>query len=122
MEKKDKNILIIEDDDELLEFYISFIEMHFQWNKIYSASSAEDAKHIIKVRELAVVISDYKLPDLNGIELLKKLHDKYIQIPKYIFVTGFNSPKFRKEAMSLGAVTILSKPVGQNLIDALRSI
>lgn len=121
IDKSDKSILIIEDDDDLMEFYSAFLNQEFTWRNIYTATSGSDAKHLLKTKEIDIVVSDYKVPDYDGLELLKKMHKKRVKIPKYIFITGFDSAEFRREAMSLGAVNVLKKPIGNKVIEELRS-
>ncbi|MFK7824286.1 MAG: response regulator transcription factor [Oligoflexales bacterium] len=120
IDKSDKSLLIIEDEPDLMEFYLLFIESEFKWKNLYSATNGNEAKHILKTKEVDVVISDYKLPDYDGLELLKKMHDKNVKIPKYIFITGYDSAKFRKAVMLLGVATILKKPLGDKALDELK--
>ena len=119
IDKRDKTILIIEDDHDLMEFYSTFLDQEFTWKNFYTATSGSDAKHILKTKEIDIVVSDFKVPDYDGLELLKKMHEKRVKIPKYIFITGFDSAKFRRDAMALGAVTILNKPLGDKAIEEL---
>ena len=121
IDKSDKTILIIEDDHDLMDFYSTFLEQEFAWKKSYTATNGSDAKHILKTKEIDIVVSDFKVPDFDGLELLKKMHEKRVKIPKYIFITGFDSAKFRRAAMSLGAVIILKKPINSVIINELRN-
>lgn len=121
IDKKEKTLLIVEDDEDLMNFYRNFLKAEFTWKEVYFAINGSDAKHILKINEIDIVVSDFKVPDYNGLELLKKMHEKRVKIPKYIFITGFDSAEFRREAMSLGAVTILKKPLDGKVIKELRN-
>ena len=120
IDKSDKSILVIEDDDDLMEFYCTFLKQEFTWKSFHTAASGSDAKHILKTKDIDIVVSDFKIPDYDGLELIRKMHDKKVKIPKYIFITGFDSAQFRKSAMSLGAVTILRKPIDKKIIGELK--
>ena len=102
IDKSDKTILVIEDDTDLMEIYLTFLEDNFKWKQVYSATNGNDAKHLLKTKEIDVVVSDFKLPDYDGVELLKKMHHKNVPIPKYIFITGYDSAQFRKEVILKG--------------------
>ena len=119
IDKSNKSILIIEDDHDLMEFYSTFLEQEFTWKSFYTATNVSDAKHILKTKEVDIVVSDFNVPDYDGLELLRKMHEKRVKIPKYISITGFDSAKFRRDAMSLGSVTILNKPLGDKAIEEL---
>ena len=121
IDKSNKSILIIEDDHDLMEFYSTFLEQEFTWKSFYTATNGSDAKHILKTKEVDIVVSDFNVPDYDGLELLRKMHEKRVKIPKYIFITGFDSTEFRRAAMSLGAVTILKKPINSIIITELRN-
>ena len=119
IDKSEKSILIIEDEPDLMEFYLLFLENEFKWKNLYSALNGKDGKHILKTKEIDVVISDYQVPDYDGLELLRKMHEKRVRIPKYIFITGYDSAQFRKSVMSLGVATIIKKPLGDKALNEL---
>ncbi len=56
-----------------------------------------------------VVFSDWNMPEMNGIELLKKLRADGNQI-KLGFITSENSPATKQEAMDAGASFVINKP------------
>ena len=114
-----KNILIIDDDHEVASIITELIEKRFRFSKTFIANTADEARKIIKYSEIHVVLSDYKLPDISGLQLFEKLHDKRIELPSYIFVTGYRTQELELQAKKLGAA-IIEKPVGENLLKALR--
>lgn len=114
-----KNLLVIDDDQEVVGVITELIEERFRFNRTFVANTADEARKIIKYNEIHVVLSDYKLPDISGLQLFEKLHDKRIELPSYIFVTGYRTPELELQAKKLGAA-IIEKPVGENLLKALR--
>ena len=114
-----KNILIIDDDEDVASIIIELIGKRFSFNSTFVANTADEARKIIKYNEIHVVLSDYKLPDISGLQLFEKLHDKRIDLPSYIFVTGYITSELELQAKKFGAA-IIEKPVGDNLLKAIR--
>ena len=64
-----KNILLVEDD----EYFRSVLTNVLKDNgfQVEQAQNGQEAKHILDLRKIDIVISDIKMPIINGIELLK---------------------------------------------------
>ena len=74
-----------------------------------SFASAEDALATINSNYPGVIISDIKMPCMDGIKLLKKLMGQDSQLP-VILITGHGDVPMAVEAMRLGAFDFLEKP------------
>ncbi|MEJ2024431.1 MAG: sigma-54 dependent transcriptional regulator, partial [Deltaproteobacteria bacterium] len=74
------------------------------------AASAEEAFCIIEHNIPALVVSDVRMPGLNGIELLRKVRKKHDPIP-FLLVTAYADVRDAVKALKLGAVDYLAKPV-----------
>jgi two-component system response regulator YesN len=115
-----KNILVI-DDEELIANGVAKLVAAFDLplkNKGILTDS-EEALQICEDEMIDIVITDINMPNLNGIQLIKKLQsiNKNIQI---IILTGFGSFSYAKEAMALGVKFFLEKPVfPQRMFEAL---
>lgn len=57
-----------------------------------------------------LMISDVKMPDMDGFELLKRVREKGIEVP-VLFVTGYADIKDAVSAMQMGAIRYLEKPI-----------
>lgn len=69
--------------------------------------------------EGSCVITDVKMQDMSGLELLEKLRRDGSDIP-FIFVTAYDTPEGRTQARKGGAVAYFRKPVDdQALVDAI---
>ena len=100
-------ILLIEDD-------ISFCKMleNFLVKKSYTvttAFSAEEAKTIIKTQNFDLIITDLRLPDHDGIELMSELKKTHPTIP-VILMTGYSDVNTAVKALKNGASDYISKP------------
>ncbi len=65
-----------------------------------------------------ILISDIRMPGLNGLELMKRLNEDAI-CPKVIFISGFAEFSYAQAAVSLGAFDYLLKPIEQDAIKAI---
>jgi two-component system response regulator HydG len=100
-------ILLIEDD-------VSFCKMleNFLVKKSYTvttAFTAEDAKTKIKTQNFDLIITDLRLPDYDGIELMSEFKSTYPTIP-VILMTGYSDVNTAVKAIKNGAADYISKP------------
>jgi DNA-binding NarL/FixJ family response regulator len=117
-----KNILIVE-DHELTRFGLktTFEDVDFI-GTIYESSSAEDALEIFKNNEIDVVIMDLGLPNMNGIEATKAIHN-INKDTKIIILTSHNDEKEVLNSLKAGANAYCSKEINlQRLVHVVQSV
>ena len=104
-------ILIVDDEKETLKALRSTIERAKQFkSSILTAESAEKALSLLKTQEFDLVLSDYKMPGINGIELLREVKNKYPDTIRML-ITGYSDLSTAKEAINLAEVNnYLEKP------------
>lgn len=74
---------------------------------------------VLKVSQPCVVVSDIRMPGIDGIELMKLVHSKDKNIP-VILITGHGDIPLAVEAMKLGAYEFLQKPFSpEKLLDVI---
>jgi len=101
-------ILLVEDDQHLKQFLAEELEeIGFA---VQSASSAEEAYIRIGKWEPDLVVSDLKLPDADGLELLQWIQTFYNQ-PGFLMITAFGSIPQAVQALKSGADDFLTKPL-----------
>lgn len=103
-----KSILIVEDD-------ITYGIMLKTWLgkkgfQVSSASSIARAQKHIEAESVDLILSDLRLPDKDGIDLLKWLGERGLPIP-LIIMTGYADIQSAVQAMKLGACDYVAKPV-----------
>jgi FixJ family two-component response regulator len=110
-------ISIIDDDPSIREATKGLMRSLGYATAIFS--SAEEFLQSGRVTDTSCVISDIKMPGMNGIELQSHLTAKGHCVP-IIFVTAFPEERMRKRAMEAGALCFLSKPFSEErLIECL---
>ena len=109
-----RRILIV-DDDPLVH---GSLAESFQAQS-YSVATASDGLQALQVLErgpVDVVVTDLKMPKLDGLELLARIRDRYPQLP-VIILTGFGDVPAAVEAMRRGASDFLTKPIQPEELD-----
>jgi len=105
--KIDTGILIIDDDTGIRNSIHEFIGM--AGYKSFETSSAEEALEILKTNTIHVVITDIRLPGMNGLELTDLIKNSYDT--DVIVITGFIGDYSYEEAINKGASDFVSKPI-----------
>jgi DNA-binding NtrC family response regulator len=103
-----QQILVIDDDPGFRRLLETILRG--EGYEVATASNKKVALHLCERKQYDLVISDLKLPDGDGIEILRWLRAHAPEIP-VILVTGFGTVATAVEAMKLGAFDFLSKPL-----------
>jgi len=109
-------ILIVDDEPNVRLMYHSALEP--EKYELYEAESGPKALEQCKQRTHALAILDLRMPGMDGLELLEKMHGQGVKTPAVI-ITAFADVPNAVNAMKLGAIDFLQKPI---LPDQLRGI
>ena len=110
---KGMNILIVE-DDELLRLSL-FDTLVSKGCEVLAADSLVDARALLKKNTFDVMISDMRLPDGDGISLLKEQHQANPAMD-IVMMTAYANVDTAVEALKNGAFDYLSKPVDDDML------
>ena len=99
-------ILIVEDENKFGGLLSRIIEA--EGYNVLQAQSARSGLKFLENEDVRVVISDVKLPDANGVELVKRIKDMYPHV-EVINLTAFGSIKDSVKAMKNGAFDYIMK-------------
>lgn len=107
-EKKDITILLIDDEEDILELIEE--EFNFHGYKTLTATCGNDAVKILADQSVDVVVSDYKMPNGNGMVVLDFVNKMEESVrPDFFFVSGQADVSIQ-EAIEAGAKKFFSKP------------
>jgi len=101
------NVLIVEDHDRLREQLAQFYEQ--EGYSVTSASCGEEGIAKLADDRFAIVVSDVKMPGMDGFQLARHVREKYSDTD-VILITAFGNIKQAVEAMKLGASDYITKP------------
>jgi DNA-binding NtrC family response regulator len=101
------NVLIVEDHDRLREQLGQFYEQ--EGYKVTTAACGEEGLQKLSQEKFALVVSDVKMPGMDGFQLARHVREKYSDTD-VILITAFGNIKQAVEAMKLGASDYITKP------------
>jgi two-component system response regulator PilR (NtrC family) len=109
-------ILVVDDEPNITEI----LEIAFQEDgmDVIKSCSGRDALNVLREQDIDIVVSDIKMPDLSGVELLG-IAKEFSPNTVFIMITAFASTETAIEALQHGAFDYVTKPFG---MDELRSI
>ena len=100
-------ILIVEDEVDLRNTYERILRrLNFD---VVAVERATDGLRIVESRPIRLVITDLRLPDMDGIALIRALRAG-ADPPPIIVASGFDSGATRRAALEAGAIAYLTKP------------
>lgn len=106
-------ILVIDDDVSFCVMLKTFLEK--KGYHVTNAFNFQDAQQAVDKENFDVVLTDVRLPDSDGIELLKYIKNKSAQT-QVILMTGYTEIKMAVNAMKLGAFDYVGKPINPDEI------
>ncbi len=106
LEKKEK-ILIVDDSADTLEMLQR--KLSAQGFDTYTACDVPKAIDILNNIPVELVLTDYKMPKISGLDLIRHINDNFKHI-KVIMLTGFPTIEGAVEAVKVGAEEYLTKP------------
>jgi len=105
-----QRVLIVEDQREISRLLRSALETLEVELEVVEIPSGEEAILDSSRNKVDLLVSDYLLPGMTGIELMHKVH-KYHPQAKIILVTGQTDPRIRREVAEAGADAFFIKPI-----------
>ena len=111
MQLKDATVLMVEDEAVLREIMGAWFARIA--GRVLLASNGAEALEILAANHVDLVITDLRMPVMDGVTLLKRIKASGKPLPSVIFVTGFSDFEPR-DAYDLGADAILEKPMDRD--------
>ena len=101
-----KKSLLVVDDEEVIRDYFSKVLSDYN---VLTASTGEEALSVVTHQRPDIVLLDFRLPGVDGIQILRKIKkiDRSIAV---VMLSAFGEPKVCKEATKYGAYAFLPKP------------
>ncbi|MCC7573081.1 MAG: response regulator [Candidatus Methanofastidiosum sp.] len=105
-----RNILVVDDDPQTLVSLFLSLKNQELANRIIIAKTAEAGIEQFKEKDFCLVISDYKLPGMDGISFLNHIKEKYPNTQR-VLITGFLNSTIKEDATNKASIKhIIEKP------------
>ncbi|MDP2247731.1 MAG: sigma-54 dependent transcriptional regulator [Nitrosomonadales bacterium] len=108
--------LVVDDETDIRELLVLTLDR--MGIATYSAGNVDDAKFMLNQRNYALCLTDMRLPDGNGLDLVKHINTLYPGLPVAV-ITAYGSADNAVSALKAGAFDYLSKPISLNQLRPL---
>jgi len=104
----ESSILLAEDEENVRESFKKVLLLYV--NEVYTAKNGEEAFELYNKHQPNIIITDIKMPKLNGLEFIKKIREKNSEIP-IIVTSAYADQDFLLESIKLSLVEYVIKPI-----------
>ena len=106
----ENRILIVEDDAAVRKLMYEYLSR--SGYEAVTANSAEEAEKVLEEEEIHIILTDVRLPGIDGITFTKNVKKQYDL--DVIITTGYSSEYFYEDAINNGASDLIFKPIRLN--------
>jgi len=111
MENKEQIVLLVVDDFEVIRKSIRDLLRSAGYESVREAENGRKALAILKSTKVDIVISDWDMPEMNGLDLLKAVRsDQLFERLPFIIISGTARPEEMSKAIRAGADEYIEKP------------
>lgn len=116
----EKQILLVDDEEDIREVLGVYLKSNGY--EVHSAENGEEALNLFSMHKPPIVLSDIKMPGIDGIELLKKIKNESPDT-EFIMITGHGDMSLAISSFQDQAADFVTKPINVNLLDiALKKV
>lgn len=102
-------IAVVDDEVDLLDNFKALLSDQFQVDTFLTPNDFLAALPDLKEKGLKLLISDFKMPGISGLEMIQKAHVTHPDLP-FILLSGYLDKKTVLEAVEMGVFRLLEKP------------
>ena len=111
-----KRILIVDDNPNMSSLLSEMLEV-FDYASVL-ASDGNEALDVLEKGEISMVITDMRMPNMSGLELLREVKSRYPAIP-VVLISGYSVNEVNSQASDIKADGFLGKPLMMSDIEKL---
>ncbi len=116
------NIVIVDDEPKIRNGLNKLLDARENWNVVGAFEDAKSALKFLYEQEVDVIITDIKMPEVSGLELISQIREKNKDVC-IIILSGYSNFSFAQKAIQLGVTRYMTKPTNpKELISVLRTI
>jgi CheY-like chemotaxis protein len=103
-------ILVVDDEPDIRDAVRSLLERGVKGARVLVAASGDDGLSILKAEPVDLIVTDYKMPGMNGIEFLAAAREVAPEAPR-ILITAFERELAEEMGSPLGVEYVFTKPL-----------
>ena len=103
-------IVLLDDERIVLRGISALIKREENYELSGTAENGIDGLELIKNTRPDIVMTDIRMPGMNGLDMIRRAKE-FVPESIYIVFSGFNEFKYVKEAIGLGVIDYIEKPV-----------
>ena len=111
---KDMKILLIDDDEWIRDSLSRFFE--YEPCMFLAFETAEEGLEELRKRDYDIIILDYRLPGMNGVQFLKQIQETHAHVMK-ILITAYGNKEVFSQAIELGVGDFIDKPFSTKTLE-----
>lgn len=108
-----KRVMFVDDEEGVRKSFDRLLS-----DRGFAVSTVEDgdrAVSLLRQEPAEVVVSDLRMPGLDGLQLLQWVHERQPKT-RFILLTGYGNPEVERKARALGAYEYLNKPISPDAL------
>jgi DNA-binding response OmpR family regulator/predicted regulator of Ras-like GTPase activity (Roadblock/LC7/MglB family) len=109
------NILIVDDERPHLRLLTKGLAKYAKDFQVLTALNGKEAVKVLDTTEVDLVVTDLRMPEMDGFELLAHMSGKYPTIP-VIVMTAYGTPDIEERLQNMGTFHYLEKPLDLNVL------
>ena len=110
-------ILVVDDNESILNLITDFFS-NLKGHTVYAANNAAQAMDLVQQHHPDLALLDIMMPEVHGVELLRQIK-RVAPDMKAIMITAVDDEDIAQEAMAVGAVDYVTKPLDLNYLDTM---
>ena len=110
------SILVVDDQPDVATSLADILAL--KGFTVYLSFSGAEALKILEAQPVDILLTDVKMPDMNGVMLYREVKKKYPRVTTY-FMTAYAADELIQQGMKEGIKTVLTKPLDIDLIVSL---
>lgn len=112
------NLLIVDDQKHIRDGLQAMLnQFPLQIDQMYCAANGIEALQILEQHSVQLVITDIRMPDMDGLTLMARTKEERIKVD-YLIISGYSDFAYAQKAIALGAKGYLLKPVKREDLQA----
>lgn len=116
------NIVIVDDEPKIRNGLLKLLSSHNGWNISGVFEEAKSALQFLNSNNADVIITDIKMPEISGLELINEIRERNQNI-NIIILSGYSNFSYAQKAIELGVMRYLTKPTNpRELLAILQTI